>query len=186
MARVILSAAAPQLNVPTLSATPTTQKTALSPHLLETRLRQKRSMQFVTAIQQLQAATHLQDAEALAVMKLAIAQEFPELAIEQFPLLALVFRVRPGYPDWLTTSQIAEATSGVLGSDRRRELLSKVRLLDSYDAALEQACENYGVVLAAFMPRAFSLMNHGSYAFVEIYPEYMLAVADSGSTSLMR
>ena len=186
MARVILGGTAPQLAVPTLSATAVRPKTVLSPHLLETRLRQKRSAQFITAMQQLQAAAHLQDAEALAAMKLAIAQEFPELAIDQFPLLALAFRARPGFPDWLTSSQVAEATSGVLSSERRRELLAKARLLDSYDAALEQACENYGAVLAALVPKAFAMIGHGSYAFVEIYPEYLLAVADSGSTSLVR
>ncbi|QOX78648.1 hypothetical protein FY034_06825 [Trichlorobacter lovleyi] len=186
MARLILGTAAPQLAVPTLNAAPIQKKAALSPHLLETRLRQKRSAQFVTAILQLQAATHLQDTEALAAMKLAIAGEFPEFAIEQFPLLALVFRARPGYPTWMPLSQIADATSGVLGSDRQRELLSKARLLGSYDAALEQTCENYGAVLAGFAPRAFALLDHGSYAFVEIYPEYMLAVADSGNTSLVR
>lgn len=186
MARLILGAAAPQLAVPTLNAAPVQKKTALSPHLLETRLRQKRSAQFVTAIQQLQAATHLQDAEVLAAMKQAIAEEFPEFAIQQFPLLCLVFRARQGYPHCLTTTQVAEVTAGVLSSDLRSELLAKSRLLDGYDGELVEVCRNYASVLTTLLPRAHALVGHGGYAFVEIYPEYMLAVADGGNTSLVR
>lgn len=185
MARVILGSSTPQIAVPTLS-TQSTAKTVMSPPSLESRLRQRRSSKYIETIKQLQAAQHFQDTEAQETLVEAIRQEFPEMSISAFPLLCLVFQTRPGYPRWMPTPMIAEATTGMLRQDLQAELINKARQIDSYDAAVMQACAHYNAVLPGFVSRAFILVEHDSYAFVEIYPEYLVAIASNGDTSLVR
>jgi hypothetical protein len=129
----------------------------LSPAAIEARLREKRSPSYVEAMKRLDAGAHAHDAEAAESFINAIRQELPELSIDQLPI-GIVSRCYLGDPYEVHT----------LGRDGM--IIQHYKRWEPLPGPLEGA-------------RGLSL--HPGYAFVEVYPDKLIAVSENGSTSLV-
>lgn len=160
MARTILGSGPSALDVSSL----TTRQSAASPLLLlsakavEDRLRQRRSSAYVEAMTKLDAGGHAHTRDSLDALLAAIRSELPELTIEHLPL-GIVARCRLGPPYEVHTL------------DRDGSI---IRHFKTFEA------------LPALMERARALALHPGYAFIEVYAEKLIAVADNGDTSIVK
>ncbi|HKG13378.1 MAG TPA: hypothetical protein VKB12_08560 [Pyrinomonadaceae bacterium] len=136
---------------------PAAARTGLAAPQLRQVLRRKRSRGYVEAYKAVDAGVHQSDREAFSSLLEAITNEFPELGVDQLPL-------------------------GVVG---------RCYLGTPYEV---HVCSAGGEILEHFetsrpMPptfeRARALALHPAYAFVEVYPDALRAVAQDGSVSVI-
>ena len=129
----------------------------LSDARLEARLREKRSPKYIQDIARLDAGTCLNDPTALHALLDAIAEELPELGIDQRPL-GIVSRCFIGPP--------FEVHRCDLGG-------SIVEHYECYRA------------MPPLFERARGLALHGAYALVEIYAGSLRAIAPDGTVAVL-
>jgi hypothetical protein len=159
MARTILGSGSPALDGSFL----TTRQNAASSVLLsakavEDRLRQRRSSAYVKAMTKLDAGGYAHTRDSLDALLAAIRSELPELTIEHLPL-GIVARCRLGPPYEVHTL------------DRDGTIIRHFKTFET---------------LPALMERARALALHPGYAFIEVYAEKLIAVADNGDTSIVK
>jgi hypothetical protein len=139
-------------------ATPaTTSRSTLQGPKLQQRLREKRSTKYVQAMTRLDAGTHHADRTALESLVEAIANEFPELGIEQLPI-GIVSQCYLGAP-------------------------YEVHICDLKGGIIEHF-ETFRSMPPLF-ERGRTLSLHPSYVFIEIYPDTLRAVSLDGSVSVI-
>jgi len=124
---------------------------------LRQRLRQTRSLAYVEAMRHLDAGTHHADRTALESTIETIANEFPDLGIEQRPM-GIVSRCYLGAPYEVHICDLAG------------EIIEHFEIRRSMPPLYERA-------------RALAL--HRSYAYIEIYLDTLGAVALDGSVSII-
>ncbi|MDR1889295.1 MAG: hypothetical protein LBQ81_07975 [Zoogloeaceae bacterium] len=133
-----------------------TPAVSLSPQQIEDRLRQKRSSGYVKAMSRLDAGGHVHNQSALNALLDAIRTEFPDL--ELLPL-GVVSRCYLGEPFEVHTL------------DWTGNIIQHYKTYETLPASLE---------------RARTLALHPDYAFVEVYTDKLIAVTESGDTSVIR
>lgn len=158
MARTLLGTASPQSGISRLTETAASTSAYLSPAALEARLRQKRSRSYIDAIQQLDAGGHVHGRQEVDALLEAIRRELPEISIEHLPL-GLVAKCYLGPPHEVHTLE------------RSGQIIRHYKSSESLPGLLE---------------RARSLAQHPGYAFIEVYPDRLIAVAENGETSLVK
>lgn len=124
---------------------------------LQQRLRQVRSKAYVEAITRLDGGAHHADRTALESLVEAIANEFPELGIEQRPV-GIVSRCYLGAP-------------------------YEVHICDLGGGIIEHF-ETFRSMPPLF-ERARPLALHTAYAFVEVYADTLRAVSIDGAVSVI-
>ncbi len=140
------------------SSTPlTAPRSTLQGPRLQQRLRQTRSRAYLESMACLDAGTHNADRPALEALIGGISHEFPELGIEQRPV-GIVSRCWLGAPYEV---HICDLTGGIV-----------------------QHFETFRSMPVAY-ERSRMLAIHPAYAFVEIYPDKMRAIAIDGSVSVI-
>ena len=132
--------------------------TGLSPAKVEDRLRQKRSRAYVEAQQKLDAGGHIHNRQAVDALLAAVREELPEISIEHLPL-GFVARCYLGHPYEVHTL------------DYSGQIVQHYKIAQALPASLE---------------RARALAQHPGYAFIEVYPDKLIAVAENGDTSLVK
>ena len=159
MARTILGnqQSSVKLKVEPPSATATSVTGALASVKLQQRLRQQRSQVYIEALKRLDAGTHLQNRAALDALIEAIGAEFPELTIDQRPL-GIVSVCYLGAP-------------------------YEVHICDLNGKIIEHY-ESYKTMPPLF-ERARPLALHSAYAFIEVYPDTLRAIAADGLVSVI-
>ncbi len=135
----------------------TAGKAVLTGPKLQQRLRQSRSKAYVQALQRLDAGAHHADRAGLDALIQAIANEFPELTIEQRPL-GLVSQCFLGAPYEV---HICDLSGGII---------------EHYETFRS---------MPPIFERARSLALHPSYAFIEVYGDTVRAVSLDGSVSVV-
>lgn len=123
------------------------------------RLRHCRSSTYVDAIEKLDAGSHMHNRSQVNDLLEAIRQEFPEISIEQLSMLGIVARCHLGAPYEVHTLEC----SG--------EIIQHYKTRQSLPGLLESA-------------RTLAL--NPNYAFIEVYPDHLVAVAGNGKTSLIQ
>lgn len=131
---------------------------ALSPAAIDARLRQKRSTHYLDALRRLDAGGHICNRHDVAALLDAIHAELPEIAIEHLPS-GIVAKCWLGTPYEVHTLE------------RDGDIIRHYKRFESLPALLE---------------RARSLALHPGYAFIEVYADKLIAVADSGETSVVK
>jgi len=124
---------------------------------LQQRLRLVRSKAYVDAMTRLDAGTHHANRTALESLVEAIANEFPELGIEQRPI-GIVSQCYLGAP-------------------------YEVHICDLAGGIIEHF-ETFRSMPALF-ERGRTLAIHPSYAFIEIYQDTLRAISLDGSVSVI-
>ena len=124
---------------------------------LESRLRQKRSANYIRTMTQLDAGCHCQDPRAVEALIIAIQQELPEVTIENLP--------------------IGIVSCCCLGEDY------EVHTLDRTGGIIQHYRRHQS--LPALLERARSLALHSEYLFVEVYVDSLVAVRAAGETSII-
>ncbi|MDN0076073.1 hypothetical protein QU481_14380 [Crenobacter sp. SG2303] len=157
MARNILGST-PKLDSHSLTPSFTRPSTNQAPAALEARLRQKRSAAYVEAMRKLDAGGHIHHREALEQLLTTIQQELPEIAVEHLPA-GIVARCYLGHPYEVHTL------------DYTGQILQHYKFSES---------------LPSMLSRGRSLALHPGYAFIEVYPDKLIAVAENGETSLIK
>jgi hypothetical protein len=157
MARPILGAPATRVDSivardPRSRVTPSIDRARLAQ-----RLRERRSRRYVDAVTRLDAGTHSANAAALHDLLQAIADEFPELGIEQHPL-GFVSRCYLGAPFVVHICDIA--------------------------GNIVEHFEDWKT-MPPFFERARALALHGSYQFVEVYRDTLRAVDSNGTVAVI-
>lgn len=160
MARAILGSGASALDVSSLTTkqSATSSTILLFPKAVEDRLRQRRSSAYVEAMKKLDAGGHANTREALDALLSAIRSELPELTIEHLPI-GIVAKCYLGSPHEVHTL------------DRDGSIIRHYKTFES---------------LPPLMERGRSLALHPGYAFIEIYVDKLIAVADNGDTSIVK
>lgn len=160
MARAILGSGAPALGTPSLTSTRSAGSSTnlLSPKAIEDRLRQRRSCAYIEAMKKLDAGGHANTKEALDALLAAIRSELPELTIDHLPF-GIVAKCYLGPPHEVHTL------------DRDGSIIRHYKTFES---------------LPPLMERGRSLALHPGYAFIEIYADKLIAVADNGDTSIVK
>lgn len=138
-----------------LKATVPTSSIKLSKAELESRLRQKRSANYIRTMTQLDAGCHCQDPRAVEALIAAIQQELPEVTIDKLPI-GIVSRCFLGEDYEVHT---LDRTGGIIQHYRRHQALPPL------------------------LERARSLASHSQYLFVEVYVDSLVAVRSNGETS---
>lgn len=156
MPRAILSG--PQTHTKVLPGARPARTGALTGARLQQRLRERRSGAYVQAVAQLDAGGHVSDREALERLLAAIAEEFPELSVDQRPM-GIVARCHLGAPYEVHTC------------DPAGDILQHFKLGQALPGALE---------------RGRRLALHPAYAFIEVYPDSLHAVAGDGTVSVVQ
>ncbi|MBP0639120.1 hypothetical protein [Cupriavidus sp. AcVe19-6a] len=157
MARKLLSTgAAPSLGSLVQSHTPPT--VGVSGAKLESRLRAKRSSAYIQAIRHLDAGGHTHDRQAVESFVAAIRQEMPDISIDECPV-GIVSKCYLGEPYEVHTL------------DRLGNIIHHYKRFES---------------LPPLLARGRALAACGQYAFIEIYIDKLIAVADSGDVSIVR
>lgn len=133
------------------------QEASLMGPRLKQRLRQKRSAAYVEAIHRIDAGTHQADRASLDSLLQEIANEFPELTIEQVPL-GIVSKCYLGAP-------------------------YQVHICD-FRGEIVEHFQTYRPMPPLF-ERARSLAIHQAYALVEVYTNTLRAIASDGSVSVI-
>lgn len=124
---------------------------------LDERLRTKRSKAYVEAMSCLDAGTHHADRSALDGLIKAIAEEFPDLGIDERPI-GIVSRCFLGAP-------------------------YEVHICD-LDGSIIEHFQTYRAMPPRF-EAGRTLALHPLYAFVEVYPTALRAVSQDGSVSVI-
>lgn len=160
MARALLDSGVPALNTSSLASTRSSASSTLllSPKAIEDRLRQRRSGAYVEAMKKLDAGGHATTREALDALLSAIRSELPELTIEHLPV-GIVAKCYLGPPHEVHTM------------DRDGSIIRHYKTFEP---------------LPSLMERGRSLALHPGYAFIEIYVDKLIAVADNGDTSIVK
>jgi hypothetical protein len=135
---------------------PTRRASIQGPQLLH-RLRQTRSSAYVEAMKRLDIGTHHADRSALDSLIAGIANEFPELGIDQRPK-GIVSRCYLGAPYEV---HICDLGGGI------------VEHFETFRS------------MPPLYERARQLAGHASYAFIEVYDDTMRAVSLDGSVSVI-
>jgi hypothetical protein len=135
-----------------------TMAPALSAQALDVRLRGKRSASYLDAIKRLDAGGHVCNRDEAAALLDAIRAELPEIAIEQLAF-GIVARCRLGSPYEVHTLE------------RDGQIIRHYKVSEALPGLLE---------------RARSLALHPGYAFIEVYANKLIAVADSGDTAVIQ
>jgi len=138
-----------------IRGTPQASSNKLSKADLESRLRQKRSANYIRTMTQLDAGCHCQDPRAVEALIAAIQQELPEVTIDKQPI-GIVCRCFLGEDYEVHT---LDRTGGIVQHYRR------------------------GQSLPPLLERARSLASHSQYLFVEVYVDSLVAVRSNGETS---
>ena len=141
----------------TAAVPPTAPRSAIQGPRLQQRLREKRSTAYVQTMTRLDAGTHHADRSALDALTAAIANEFPDLGIEQRPI-GVVSQCYLGAP-------------------------YEVHICDLGGGIIEHF-ETFRAMPPLF-ERARVLALHRSYAFVEVYPDTLRAVTPDGAVSVI-
>jgi len=124
---------------------------------IESRLRQKRSANYIRAMTQLDAGCHCQDPRAVEALIAAIQQELPEVTIDKLP--------------------VGVVSRCFLGEDY------EVHTLDR-DGGIVQHYRRHQA-LPPLLERARSLALHSQYLFVEVYVDSLVAVRSNGETAFI-
>ena len=103
-------------------ATPQASSSKLSKADLESRLRQKRSANYIRTMTQLDAGCHCQDPRAVEALIAAIQQELPEVTIDKLPI-GIVSRCFLGEDYEVHT---LDRTGGIIQHYRRQPVASAV------------------------------------------------------------
>jgi len=157
MARKLLSLeASPE--VTTLASARALPAVGLSGAKLEARLRAKRSSAYIETIRKLDAGGHIHDRQAVEAFVAAIREELPEITIDQCPV-GIVSKCYLGEPYEVHTL------------DRLGNIIHHYKRFES---------------LPPLLGRGKTLAASGQYAFVEIYTDKVIAVAESGDVSIVR
>lgn len=146
----------PQARIHASTSSPAPRATIQGPQLQQ-RLRQTRSSAYVVAMKRLDAGTHHADRVALEALIEAIANEFPELGIDQRPI-GILSKCYLGAP-------------------------YEVHICDLGGGIVEHF-ETFRT-LPPFYERGRALAVHSSYAFIEIYADTLRAVSLDGSVSVI-
>jgi len=148
----------PQVRTSASASTPTVApRSTLQGPRLQQRLRQARSKAYIQAVTRLDAGTHHADRAGLDALIEAIANEFPELGIEQRPM-GIVSQCYLGTPYEV---HICDLSGGIV------EHFEIFRLMPP------------------LYERARALALHRSYAFIEVYPDSLRAVGLDGEVSVI-
>lgn len=159
MVRAILGTGPATTNAVSLSSKVSHGPTVLlSPKAIEDRLRQRRSKAYIEAMTKLDAGGHVHNRAALDALVAAIQTELPEITIEHLPI-GIVAKCYLGAPHEVHTL------------DRVGEIIRHYKTTES---------------LPPLMERGRSLALHPGYAFIEIYSDKLIAVADNGDTSIVK
>lgn len=158
MARILLGSAPPQLDTTSLTTPRPSTNANLSPQVVEARLRSKRSKAYIESLQKLDAGGHTNNREALDSLLAAIQRELPEISIDHLPV-GIVAKCYLGVPHEVHTL------------DRQGMI---IRHYKSFEA------------LPPLLERARSLAMHPNYAFIEVYPDKLIAVSQNGDTSMVK
>ena len=138
-------------------STPAPVRSFLHGPKLQQRLRQTRAKTYVELMKRLDAGTHHADRTALESLVEAIANEFPELGIEQRPM-GIVSQCYLGAP-------------------------YEVHICD-LDGGIIEHFETFRSMPPLF-ERARALALHSAYAFIEVYPDTLRAVSGDGAVSVI-
>lgn len=139
----------------TRAAGQSSPSTLKSPQLA-LRLRQKRSPAYMAALQRLDAGAHVQNAAALQSLIDAIANEFPELAIDQRPM-----------------GIIAKCFLGEPYEVHRCDL----------DGSIIEHFERFRQMPPLY-ERGRALATHGAYVLIEVYADSLRAIGRDGSVAV--
>lgn len=134
----------------------------IDPLMLEKRLRQKRSAEYMQALKTLDLGGHDLDQTKFKEFSEAVKREFPEVEIDSFMGMFLVGIVAKCY---LGASYDVH-TLDIMGS-----ILTHYKYTEPMPAALE---------------RARSLALYGDYAFIEVYTDALRAVKNDGSVAVVK
>lgn len=123
---------------------------------LQRRLREKRSLTYVNAMSRLDTGGHMFDHRTVSDLIARIQEEFPEVAPEQFPI-------------------------GIVAKCYLGELY-EVHTLDRELSIIHHY--TFPERLPGLLERARSLALHPAYAFIEVYPDQLIAVRADGAVSV--
>jgi hypothetical protein len=158
MPRPILDARNQEISRLTVQVQPTgTQTPGLTGVKLEQRLRQQRSKAYVDHMKRLDAGSHQHDRQGLDELLESIAAEFPELTIDQRPL-GIVSVCHLGEPYVVHICDLGGHIIEHFESDK---------------------------AMPPLFERARPLALHPGYAFIEVYPDTLRAIAADGSVSVI-
>jgi hypothetical protein len=141
----------------TLPPQTTSSRSTLHGVRLHARLREKRSTKYLQAMTRLDAGTQHVDRTALESLLEAIANEFPELGIEQLPV-GIVSQCYLGAPYEV---HICDLSGGII------EHFETFR------------------PMPPLYERARALATHPSYSFIEIYADTLRVISLDGSVSVI-
>lgn len=130
----------------------------LSGPRLQSRLRQRRSGQFIEQITKIDAGQHTHDRAALDSVIAAISAEFPDINASQRPL-GIVSKCYLGHP-------------------------YEVHVCDLVGEILEHF--EIGRAMPGLFERARSLARHDNYSFIEVYTDTLIAVSADGTSSVIK
>jgi hypothetical protein len=130
----------------------------LSPQATLDRLRHKRSQAYVDAMKKLDAGGHIANRQTIDDLLNALRNELPDINIEHFPT-GIVARCYLGHPYEVHTL------------DRTRDIVEHYQKRQPMPDLLE---------------RARVIAQHPGYAFIEVYSDKLIAVTESGETSVIK
>lgn len=148
---------------PVLSAVPSRPRltsTTLTGTALTARLRQQRSREYIEAMTRLDAGAHLHHAHTSAATQSlldAIRNELPDVAVDALPV-GIVAKCHLGAPFEV------------------HSLSCTGNIVQHYKV---------GETLPNLMERARALAQHPEYAFIEVYPNRLITVTQSGQTAII-
>lgn len=157
MVRSILGAAGPKVAVSTQLSVDLKPRSRLNPAELQARLRQKRSTTYVEAMTQLDAGGHVHNKAATEALLDAMRAEFPDVQIDALPL-GIIAKCFLGAPYEVHTLDV---TGSIIRHFKGGESLPQG------------------------MEQARSLARSGHYAFIEVYPDKLIAVGVFGQTAII-
>ena len=137
-------------------------KTLLSPATIEARLRQPRSAAYLAALTQLDSGGHVCDSQAVQLFLATLREEFPDLAVENYPV-GIVAKCYLGAPFEVHTFDFAVDV-------HPSNIVHHYKTFETLPAPLETAR---------------SLALNPSYAFVEVYTDKLVPVATTRTVSLV-
>ncbi|MDQ8030591.1 MAG: hypothetical protein REJ50_01135 [Bordetella sp.] len=157
MVRSILGVQAPQTAAKTELRLDSAPRAKLAGAQLKSRLRQKRSGAYVTAMTQLDAGGHVHSPAATQAFMDTLRAEFPDVQVDAWPL-GIIAKCFLGEPHEVHT---LDCTGAIIRHFKR------------------------GEALPDGMSRARSLAASGHYAFIEVFTDKLIAVSPSGETAII-
>lgn len=158
MVRKLLTPGAAGADLATALYQPSRTGPVVSREQLNARLRMKRSSAYMEAIQKLDSGGHTHNREAVEALVAAIAEEFPDITIDQQPV-GIVAKCYLGAPYEVHTL------------DRVGNIIQHYKSFES---------------LPPLLARGRALAMHAQYAFVEVYTDKVIAVTTNGDTSIVK